>query len=503
MKKSIRLVSISFPGRDLNLAPVSLKSFALKDERIAKEYVIHISQFEIHTSNDEIYNDLVDRGEDLYGFTIYVWNIKKILEIAKRLKNANSNTTIVLGGPEASGMAEKLLLQYDFVDFVFVGEGEVAFRAFLTSTKLSEVPGLVYRANGTIIANPETFLKDLDALALPYESEDYRNYLDTSSSPIRSAIETSRGCPFSCRYCTWGTRTMRYFSLEKLKPAFKYLFNHPNVATVYITDSNPFLKKKRARKLLNFLIDHNIDKKPVTFELNPEYMTDEKLMERITQLNNEEFAFGVQSTAPQVMEKIGRRFDVELYRKNIHLIKKSNPKVRLWFSLIIGLPGDNYEQFIESLDFVLNLKPEGIYFHELLCLPGSEFYKNPEKYGIEFMEEAPHKVIRNETFPQEEYNRAKILGYHVYLIHRITQLREDISALSHTQSELKLVDFYTRFIEFIDGKLDTLLGKTIQDLSSWFFEQLANDFLKNPQNTIRLESLYNAYKRRYNHGREL
>ncbi|MFQ6123452.1 MAG: B12-binding domain-containing radical SAM protein [Candidatus Heimdallarchaeota archaeon] len=503
MKKSIRLVSISFPGRDLNLAPVSLKCFALKDERIAKEYTIHISQFEIPTSNDEIYNDLVGRGEELYGFTTYVWNIKKILEIAKRLKKGNSNTIIVLGGPEASGMATKLLLQYDFIDFIFVGEGEVAFRAFLTSTNLRKVPGLVYRANGTIIFNPETVLKDLDALALPYESEDYRNFLDTSSSPVRAAIETSRGCPFSCRYCTWGTRTMRYFSLEKLKPAFKYLLKHPNVATVYITDSNPFLRKKRARKLLNFLIEHNFDKKPITFELNPEYMTDEKLMGLITQLKNEEFAFGVQSTAPQVLQKIGRRFDAELYRKNINLIKKNNPKVRLWFSLIIGLPGDNYEQFLESMDFVLNLKPEGIYFHELLCLPGSEFYKNPEKYGIEYMEEAPHKVLWNDTFPHEEYNRAKSLGYHVYLIHRVAHLREDISALSHTQSGLKLVDFYSRFVEFIDGKLDTLLGKTIQDISSWFFEQLANDFLKDPRNIIRLESLYKTFKRRYNHGREL
>ena len=48
---------------------------------------------------------------------------------------------------------------------------------------------------------------------------------------------------------------MKYFSLEKLKPAFKFLFNHPKVKTVYITDSNPFLRKKRSLELLNFLIE--------------------------------------------------------------------------------------------------------------------------------------------------------------------------------------------------------------------------------------------------------
>ncbi|MHA2109328.1 MAG: B12-binding domain-containing radical SAM protein [Candidatus Hodarchaeales archaeon] len=497
-KSSIKLVSLSFPGRDLSLAPVSIKSYILEDKEIAKNYTVEIAQYEIGASDEEILQDLSDTNVDLYGFTTYVWNLDKILLLAKILKKNLPRTTIVLGGPEASGLAETILRKHIYVDYIFKGEGEVAFRTFLSSTNRNDVPGLVYRNNTAIVSNPESELKNLDELALPYENEDYRNFLNKSESTVRAAIETSRGCPFSCAYCTWGERKMRYFSLEKLKPAFKFLFNHPKVRTIYITDSNPFLRKERSLKLLKFLIKHNFRKKPITFEVSPEYLTNESIVELISQLNNEEFAFGVQSTSPEVLKRIKRKFDANLYRKNIQMIRKRNSAVEFWFSLIIGLPGDNYSQFLDSTDFVLKLKPEGIYFHELLCLPGSDLHKSPEKYGIEYMQEAPHKLVKNKSFPKREYDKAKSLAYLIYLIHRTPNLSENFYNLykQNNSPNYRLVDYYVRFLEFLQGQFDILGGKSIQDISSWFFEQKVSDFLEDPTNTDQLAHLYLSFKRK-------
>ena len=492
----IRLVSISFPGRDLSLAPVSIKSYILKDPGISKKFSVTISQYDISTPNEEIFQNLNYSKEQIYGFTSYVWNFDKILVLAKRLKEANPRSVIVLGGPEASGLAEQILSKYEFVDYVFNGEGEHAFKSFLTNKELSSVPGLVYRNNGTIISNPESQIKNLDDLSLPYESQDYRNYLDQSKTSVRAAIETSRGCPFSCAYCTWGERKMNYFSLEKLKPAFEFLFNHPKVRTVYITDSNPFLKKERSFELLNFLIAANTHKKPVTFEVSPEYLTNKRIVEMISQLNNEEFAFGVQSTAPEVLSRIKRKFDSNLYRKNIELIRNQNKSVEFWFSLIIGLPGDNYSQFVDSIEFVLKMKPEGIYFHELLCLPGSDIYKNPKEYGIVFEEEPPHKLISNESFPQIEYDKAKNLAFLIYLLHRVSNLNLQLYEVFelHNGQKLRLVDYYIQFQEFIKDQLDILDGKAIQEISSWFFEQTATGFLEDDHKVNQLTHLYHSFQ---------
>ncbi len=494
MKKIVELISISFPGRDLNLGPVYLKNYALKNKHVANNYTINISQFDKDTSASELLDCLLSRNARIYGFSTYVWNYDLVIDVSRMLKKERPEATIILGGPEAAGLAEKLLLQHPFLDYIFVGESEISFSAFLESTELQEIPGLAYRKNDSVMINPECFVEDLNSLVLPYECEEYRTYIDNAPAPVRSAIETSRGCPFRCRYCTWGGTKMRYFSLEKLKPAFEYLFNHPNVKTVYITDSNPFLRRRRTIELLEMLIQLNVHRKSITFELAPEYMTDESILALIPKLCDDEFALGVQSTSPTVLALMDRRFNSERYLKNIDLMKSKNPDIRLWFSLIIGLPGDSYSQFLNSLDFVINMQPEGVYVHELLCLPGSEFYKNPEKYGIEYMDVPPHKVLKNKTFPEEQYNKAKLLSYFVYLLHRVESLRKNFYNMGNGKdSSLRLIDHYERFVSFLDGKLDALAGKEISEVSSWIFEQMANDFLAKEENITKLESLYDSF----------
>lgn len=491
--KTVNLVSVSFPGRDLCLGPVSIKNYALKDDKVARNYEINISQFDLEKSIDVIVENLSRVQANIYAFTVYVWNINNILEIAERLTKRFPDSGIVFGGPEASGMARTLMEEHDFVDYIFVGEGEKSFRSFLAGESLSKVPGLVYRDESGLIENPEPSFVDLNELSLPHENEDYRNYLDNSPITVRAAIETSRGCPFNCGYCTWGRQRMRYFDLKKLRPAFEYLFHHPNVRTVYITDSNPFLRRERAIDLIEMLIELNVHKKSVTFELSPEYMSDERILDLLSKLYNDEFALGVQSTSPEVLAMMNRRFNSEKYRRNIHLMKEKNPDVRLWFSLIIGLPGDNYNQFSDSLDYVINLNPEGIYVHELLCLPGSDYYSNPEKYGIEFMSEAPHKILKNKTFPPEQYNRAKDLSYFVYLCLQFENIRNVIYNLKGIQDDTRLVDYYERFSDFAKGKIDYLMGRDIHDVTSWFFESMAQEFLSNTELVEKMEVLFQTF----------
>jgi len=491
--KTINLVSISFPGRDLCLGPVSIKSYALKDKNVSENWRISILQYDLGLPIDDIISDLSRKRADIYGFTAYVWNISDILRISKRLKEIYPDSLVVLGGPEASGMSRTLMEENAFLDYVFVGEGEVPFQSFLAGNDPSNVPGLVYRDRFRVVENPESPFVDLDTLSFPFECEDYRDYLDNSPTTVRAAIETSRGCPFNCGYCTWGQQRMRYFDLEKLRPAFEYLFQHPNVRTVYITDSNPFLRRDRTIALIEMLTELNTHKKPVTFELSPEYMSDEKILGLLPQLYNDEFALGVQSTSPQVLKLMNRRFDADRYRQNILLMKEKKPDVRLWFSLIIGLPGDNYTQFCDSLDFVINLNPEGIYVHELLCLPGSDFHTNPEKYGIEFMKEAPHKILKNKTFPKAEYDQAKELSFFVYLIHHFEYIRNTIYEKRNRNSSVRLVDYYVEFARFLNGKVDYLLGRDISDVTSWFFEAIAQEFLSDSTRVAQVQALFQIF----------
>lgn len=170
---------------------MSLKSFALTNSQVAENYEINILQFDLSTPSEDVLAKLTESKVDLYAFTVYVWNMNDTLEVARKLKERFPERTVIVGGPEVSGMGVKVL-NYDCFDYGFFGEGEESFVKFLLMKDEAKVPGLIYRKDNMVVMNPEDLIRNLDQLPLPYESEDYRNYLDNSPIKVRAAIETSR-----------------------------------------------------------------------------------------------------------------------------------------------------------------------------------------------------------------------------------------------------------------------------------------------------------------------
>jgi radical SAM superfamily enzyme YgiQ (UPF0313 family) len=78
--------------------------------------------------------------------------------------------------------------------------------------------------------------------------------------------------------------------------------------------------------------------------------------------------------------------------------------------LIIGLPGDNFFRFVRSAKAMMRLKTTTIVFSILHVLPGTELYENADKFGLLFDDKAPHLVLKNDTFPYDEIDKAVVLA---------------------------------------------------------------------------------------------
>lgn len=74
--------------------------------------------------------EFIEKSRDVVGFSCYIWNIEYVLDVAENLKKICPQVEIILGGPEVSYDAEKVLQRYPFVDLVMVGEGENTFREY-------------------------------------------------------------------------------------------------------------------------------------------------------------------------------------------------------------------------------------------------------------------------------------------------------------------------------------------------------------------------------------
>ena len=64
---------------------------------------------------------------DVVGISLYVWNEKLSLEIARRLKARKPNIVIIVGGPQMPDRSEPFLREHTFIDVACHGEGEQTF----------------------------------------------------------------------------------------------------------------------------------------------------------------------------------------------------------------------------------------------------------------------------------------------------------------------------------------------------------------------------------------
>jgi anaerobic magnesium-protoporphyrin IX monomethyl ester cyclase len=128
----------------------------------------------------------------------YQWS----LDIAQKAKEINPNIKTVFGGVHASAVPH-LLLRRPVVDFVVVGEGDVAFPQIIKAVETSDytkiIPNTRYKdTQGRIIIGPQKgFIQDLDAL--PFADKPlWEEHVRMGDLYLAMA---SRGCPYRCTFC--------------------------------------------------------------------------------------------------------------------------------------------------------------------------------------------------------------------------------------------------------------------------------------------------------------
>ncbi|MFH1889141.1 MAG: cobalamin-dependent protein [Candidatus Omnitrophota bacterium] len=168
-------------GTDIQLALYYLKGYLLK---IDPSYDVIIRVFNENQNIPAIVKKTLYLKPDLIGFSCYIWNIKKTLNICRRLKEISPGLKIVLGGPEVSPRAEEILAQEKAVDAVVRGEGEESFAQFAqpgrtrtsfkrgaTRAALGRINGISLRKNKKIIRNPDRPpLRNVNKIPSPYLS---------------------------------------------------------------------------------------------------------------------------------------------------------------------------------------------------------------------------------------------------------------------------------------------------------------------------------------------
>src|SRR5512135_519714 len=187
----------------------------------ARGYRVHLVDAKHQgASVDDVSRQIVALRPDYLGLSATTISVTNAARIAERVKALLPKAVTILGGAHVSAIPERTMDAFPAIDFGVVGEGEVSLFELLRRLEsghcVDDVPGLAYRRNGRVHANPRApYLDDLDALPLPAWDllPDFPHRFQPSlfsypRTPVATLI-TSRGCPFSCSFCDRSTSGKR------------------------------------------------------------------------------------------------------------------------------------------------------------------------------------------------------------------------------------------------------------------------------------------------------
>ncbi|MBB3046103.1 hypothetical protein FHR99_000339 [Litorivivens lipolytica] len=347
----------------------------------------------------------------ILGLSFYTWNTAEFLSIARQLKAACPELLVVAGGPHVQ-QAEDYLFD-EPIDLIALGEGEATFQELLDNPARShwpEISGLAYLDEGELRKTGErTRRVDLDSLPSALNVVPLRDQVTGKALYDSISYETSRGCPFKCAFCEWGTGAigtkMYQFSMERIERDWRQIVA-AGIKDIWLADSNfGALKDDLAKAQL--ICDLKAETGfPSTFATSWSKKHSPRVQEIVLLLNRHgllpHYQLALQTLTPLALE-LSNRQNMSSNKYEPIAKQMAEQGVPIAAELIWGLPGDNLKDFEANLDQLLATFPNINIFGYTL-LPGTEFYEKREEYQIE-------------TIPVAGYGKAKgeyVVGCHTF-----------------------------------------------------------------------------------------
>jgi len=455
-----------------------LSANAKKNPKINANFKFHKFIFHPNTPELIIKNNYLEKP-DIAVFSISMWNEQLSLKIAKILKE-KYNTLIIFGGASCPHQPTEYFKKNLFIDIAIRAEGEDAFNRVLLNylenkENFLKIPNVSYRDknSGECIINLEkfNFERDLDQYPSPYLTGEF-DYLvpDGKDHNYQVIIETNRGCPFLCTYCYWGrggnTTKYRYHSLERVfgeidwiaKKKMEYVFN---------ADSN-FGMHKRDIEIAEKLVESKINTGyPEKFRTCWGKNTSEQIFKIANLLHTHELEKGItlarQTNSEEALKSV-KRDNIKLESYTDLEKKFNNLKIPVYAEMIMGLPGETYDSWVDGLGSLLNSNVNNqIFVYQAEVYPNTELNEISyrKKYGIktqniellethcspkqqEWLKEYQEIVVGTLTMTKNDWRQRNLFSVVLMVIH---SFKTGFYIMNYLKDELKVSE--KDFLKFI------------------------------------------------------
>jgi radical SAM superfamily enzyme YgiQ (UPF0313 family) len=314
-----------------------------------------------------IYEACNDFDPDIVGISIKTFTAKTSQSIWTIVKEKKKDIVTIAGGPHITldGIG---YVKDSGIDFAIAGEGESSLPAFCDSLQtgrdLTSVSGLIYRRDGKTLKNSiAPAYSGLDELPFP----DYTIFssVKLNGNVLRQyPLLTSRGCPFSCSYCSmplimgrkWRSHSPDHVIRELVRA--KELYGSDCFTVV---DDCFTLDLNRVEDISDRLISSKLDMRWNSQNgIRADRIT-KNLAQKMKQSGCYHVWIGIESADPQVFRAINKGEKLDSISKGINVLKKAGIRVGGFF--IVGLPYSTKEADLKSVAFVKESKIDAWWFN--------------------------------------------------------------------------------------------------------------------------------------------
>jgi radical SAM superfamily enzyme YgiQ (UPF0313 family) len=298
---------------------------------------------------------------DLVGFTSFTASANRVYVIAELYRQQGIIT--VMGGIHASMLPDEAL---QFVDSVVIGEAESVWKQLIADYE-NGILQKIYRGE-----------------LLPMGGQPLPRHELFSKEYSFSAVQTSRGCPMRCEFCSVSAFNGCQYRQRPIEEILDELEIIPKKLLFFFDDNIIGYGKEaqeRAISLFKGMVKRRIKKRWVS-QASLNFADNEEVLKWAAKAGCKMIFLGLESESEEQLHETGKklnlRMGVDAYRDVIRKIHRHGISVNAGF--IFGMDYDNVESINRRFDYMINSQIDAFQTTILTPLPGTALF---EKFNNE------------------------------------------------------------------------------------------------------------------------
>ena len=328
-------------------------------------------------SIESLINYFLNIPEEIIGISVWDSILPKVVLATKYLKESNRNKIIIIGGPSASSVGEKITRKYPWIDFAVKGEGEQTLvnvldcisttkvnPEYLSSNIVGNWKGEHIQGKGKILR-----LKSSEISALNYNTINHKAY-------HKYELSTSRGCPYHCEFCSannvWEGK-LRYKIKENIRKEIDFIYRNADHQIAHIIDDS-FGVNQNQFEIIYTMFTKDYPNFGWTSYFRIDDLTEDKVI-KLGMSGCKGVFIGLESGCDDKLIAMGKNVTNDLV---LHRLKNATNYFHVTTSFIWGHPDESQYELNRTLSFISELLPiENLFvnLYQLAPLTGTKVYE--------------------------------------------------------------------------------------------------------------------------------